>query len=438
MEEKSHAGQGALTATAEPVEGKMLRLAVISSPRAGNTWMRTLLGTILEAEQIAAHRPSTLNWNELPERCVLQIHWRPDHTLVDLLEQHKVHVIAMSRHPLDLLMSVLNYSYYIHEERRCPGGGACSECSLVGQSPLSAEHMNYACGPGGELLFSYSSLWWERRNVSRVRYEDLVEAPELVLARLLDELGVKPRRPLNDAIRETSIDRQRSNRDAWHCHYWQGQPGIWKSLLPSSAAKRIAAANRAPFAVMGYTCDPDENLTAEQADLNWARLQLNSVRANFAEERARHAATASALGVARADTERALRGLWEAQVAHSETRDSLAASQAHHERTWQALLQERSELEQVRAELAQSKEQLADAQEQLAPMAGVGPAAIQLAQRVSRWAERWRRLSNSTRRVALAGPHFWQTRVQRRKADAGRRPDEILQRPASPADAAGY
>jgi hypothetical protein len=303
---------------------------------------------------------------------------------------------------------------------------------------LSTEHIDYACGAGAELLFSYSTLWWQQPDVMRVRYEDLVQMPELVLARLLKELGEKPRQPVDEAILETSIGRQKSNPDAWQCHYWQGQPGIWKLLLTGSAAKRIAEANPASFAVTGYVCDPDDTLTAEQANLNWARLQLSSVRANFAEERARHTVTASALGVARVDTERALRALWEEQVTHSETRDTLAASLAHHERTWQAFLQEKNQLEQARAELAQLQEQLGAAHARLAPIAGVGPAAIRLAQRVSRWAERWRRVSYSTKRAALAGPKLWRKHITKRGANARLVADEILHRPGSRADAPGY
>src|SRR5437762_2987502 len=47
-----------------------LRLAVISTPRSGNTWLRGLLASIFGLEERAALTPDDVDWSALPERCV--------------------------------------------------------------------------------------------------------------------------------------------------------------------------------------------------------------------------------------------------------------------------------------------------------------------------------------------------------------------------------
>jgi Sulfotransferase domain len=387
---------------AAKASGESFRIAVISSPRSGNTWVRTLLGTILELEQFAVHRPSDIPWNTLPARCVIQIHWRPDRTILDMLERFGVRVLVLARHPLDVLMSVLNYTNYTHLEGLCAGPAACAECAIVGKSPTSPEFLEFACGPAADDVFSHSKLWWGAPAVFRARYEDLVARPEATLSRLIEDLGERPRRPIDEAIAATSIGRLKSNRDAWHFHYWQGQSGIWKTLIPAEAAKRIAGANPETFSVLGYACDPDESLTTAQAELVWAQLQLGSVRANLAEERNRRSATELELERARNDIESQLLSLWEARSLHSETRDALAAARGDRERILRTIYDDRCESAATQAELQTTREALERAQRRLASVEGIGARSRDLARLLSRLAQRCRASSSRVRRFLSA------------------------------------
>src|SRR4051794_23102222 len=101
-----------------------LRLVVDSTPRSGNTWVRALLGALYGLEEFPVHYPEQVDWANLPRRCVIQIHWLPLDPFVLRLERHGVRVVALARHPLDVLISWLNLSYYSHQEGYCPGGGA--------------------------------------------------------------------------------------------------------------------------------------------------------------------------------------------------------------------------------------------------------------------------------------------------------------------------
>jgi len=64
-----------------------VRIAVVSTPRCGNTWLRMMLAICYDAEQIARHTPKEVDWANLPSgNLILQIHWRPTNDFVDKLK----------------------------------------------------------------------------------------------------------------------------------------------------------------------------------------------------------------------------------------------------------------------------------------------------------------------------------------------------------------
>src|SRR5260370_24495579 len=132
-----------------------LRVAVISTPRSGNAWVRGLLTALYGLEQVPAHLPQEVDWDNLPRRCVLQIHWYPIDDFVESLQRHGFRIVVLARHPLDVLMSWLNYAYYVHQEGLCAGGGACTECAIVGALPRSKAFLGSATGEPGRLLLRY-------------------------------------------------------------------------------------------------------------------------------------------------------------------------------------------------------------------------------------------------------------------------------------------
>jgi hypothetical protein len=268
-----------------------LRLAVISTPRSGNTWVREVLAAVYELEQMPAHYPEQLPWGNLPRRCILQIHWYRDERFTELLEADGVRLVVLARHPFDVLMSWLNHVYYVHLEGICLEGQTCNECGIVGVLPRSAEFLDYACGRWGRYLLGYSPAWWDWPGAIRAHYEDLVADPEASFGRILGQIGEKPRRSLREALERNAIPQKKAAQKVRHFHFWQGQPGVWRSMLPAAEARAIAAAHPEPFDVLGYACDPDETLEAARADRSWLELQLDSTREQLRLERLKHERT---------------------------------------------------------------------------------------------------------------------------------------------------
>jgi hypothetical protein len=304
----------------------LLRLAVIGTPRSGNTWLRALLAELYDLEQIPVHFPEHIDWDHLPRRCVIQIHWHPVGPFVGTLERHGLRVVVLARHPFDVLLSWLNYAYYVHFEGYCKGSN-CDECPIVGVLPRSDAFLNYVSGGLGRHLLSFSPAWWNRRGVTQVRYEGLVAEPDASLGRLVNQIGEPPRRPVGEIVESTSIGRMKPSQDVWQYHYWQGQPCLWRQMIPAEQARVIARSVPEPFEVLGYACDPDDALGPDQADQNWLRLQLDSTREHLSLERLKHRKKTTELAALQEELRRTNQLYRDEQRSHAETCRILAATQ---------------------------------------------------------------------------------------------------------------
>ncbi|MFO0966812.1 MAG: sulfotransferase domain-containing protein [Gemmataceae bacterium] len=246
-----------------------LRLAIISTPRAGNNWLQNLLSRAYDLPRLSPVSLPNVDWMGLPRDCVLILHWRRDPALVELLHTHRFRVISLARHPLAVLVSILHFALreptgWLHDD------GA--EQAILGLSPASPGFLDYACGPRAAALLAVTCDWWRAPGCLRVRYEDLLADPEEELRRLVDAIGVPPRRPVHEAAAAVTLAGLRAQHPERPHHFWQGRPDLWKTLLPAAAAHKIAAAHPTAFAPLGYGGDPDPDLTDAQADANWRSL----------------------------------------------------------------------------------------------------------------------------------------------------------------------
>ncbi|MBD1883938.1 tetratricopeptide repeat protein [Microcoleus vaginatus] len=252
-----------------------LRLAIVSTPRSGNTWLRKLLASMYDLPQIAVHTPSEIAWQSLPPKVILQIHWRDTDNFVSLLAENGFRPIVIARHPLDVLISILHFAAYEPQTARWLDGEAGSEISIINKSPLSSEFIDYAVGKRSGALLSISTAWWNRKNTWQIRYENLVDDTAEELSKLNQQLGLKPARPILDVIPLHSLASLRTT--AANNHFWQGKCGNWKHLLTAAVARRIAISRQSVLNQLGYVCDADENLTEEMALATWNSLAVSAV-----------------------------------------------------------------------------------------------------------------------------------------------------------------
>jgi Sulfotransferase domain len=246
-----------------------VRLAVVSTPRSGNTWLRILASFLYQVEHLAAYNPGEVDWEHLPESCAFQTHWHRTPALERDINDAGFRVATLARHPLDVLVSILHFVRHEPTSRWLEGEGGGEE-SILGVGPTSRAFLDYAAGPRARALLSVTAEWWSAPLVHRMRYEDLVADPEGEAARLCGFLGVDPVVRIGDAVEAARIEKLRPS--VTNEHFWQGTPGLWKRLLPADVAHRIARAHAEVFRALGYGADPDETLSREDGEVNWERL----------------------------------------------------------------------------------------------------------------------------------------------------------------------
>lgn len=257
-------------------DGPGLRVALIATPRSGNTWLRELLAPLLGLEPLTAHTPDDVPWSALPGRCVLQLHWPYDRDVVERLADARFQVVVLARHPLDVLISILNFARRAEETGSWLAGEEGDEEAIRGAGPLDQRFLEYATGPRAAALLGVTPSWWPSEAV-QVRYEDLVADPEAQLRHIAGRLGEEPRRSVDEVVRGATVVALRTRHLARHFHFWQASPGLWRSLLPADIAQTIADAHPETFRTLGYACDPDPQLSAHQADVRWLTLQVNGL-----------------------------------------------------------------------------------------------------------------------------------------------------------------
>ena len=230
-------------------------------------WLRRLLVATYGVEERAAHTPDELDWEALPERCALQLHWHRAPDFRDRLERFGFSVAVIARHPLDVLVSILHFAPHEPQTARWLDGEGGDEAMLLGADPASPAFLAYGTGPRAKALLSITPEWWPHADAS-TRYEDLLEDPAGELGRLVEALGGPTIVPPAAAVEAVSFARLQ--QEATNQHFWQGRAGIWEELVPTTAALEIAAAHPT-MRELGYRVGVD----AETARARWRALAVD-------------------------------------------------------------------------------------------------------------------------------------------------------------------
>ncbi len=223
------------------------RIAVISTPRVGNSWIRSVLAGALGMQEIAVHNIMDIK-DPLPEKVFLQIHWYREPNFQRWLIENKFQILCISRHPLDILLSILHYIRHEPATARWLEGNGLIPEELKHLSPVDADFLEYATSFGYENLLSISYQWWHEPSAIKLRYEDCVANPVGVLSELILRLGGDPSN-INMWLEKLSLEKMRATPNK---HGWQGQPELYKSLIPYLSARRIAEHHRNIFSYMNY------------------------------------------------------------------------------------------------------------------------------------------------------------------------------------------
>lgn len=228
-------------------------------------WTRRLLCALFDLEERSAHDAADVDWANLPERCVVQLHAARTPELETIIERNGLRVIVLARHPLDVLISILHFARHEPQTARWLGGEGGDEHAILHATPTSWQFVEYATSARAKALLSVSPQWWDRADV-RVRYEDLTADTRHELELVAQALDEAPVRTFDEVLELVTFETLQ--REAANVHFWQGSAGAWERLLTIPVARTLVDAHRDVLAKLGYLDFPDERT----AEARWSRL----------------------------------------------------------------------------------------------------------------------------------------------------------------------
>jgi hypothetical protein len=226
-----------------------------------------MLGASLNVRDIAAHSPDDIDWNSLPDGFITAMHWHYTTQMQRLLYEKKIETLVTVRHPLDVLISILQFCQFEPATAQWLNGEGGNEASLMGANPTDRCFLDYALSDRAAALLSVS-LEWAPAAKAIVHYEDLVENPHQTMSSVLKILEEPQAQGLDDVILAYRFPELKA---VIHHHAWRGQPGLWKSVVVEEYRQAIYQRHRGVFDGFGYRIEAQKP-EVEEARSQWREL----------------------------------------------------------------------------------------------------------------------------------------------------------------------
>jgi hypothetical protein len=250
------------------------RIAILATPRSGNTWLRMMLRDVLELDELIVRHPGDLDWERLPERAVINLHWPATVYLQSFLEAARVKVVTISRHPFDVLVSILRFAQTEPETIQWLWGRGGDEDSLLDADPTSEPFAQWAMSERALHLIEVSSSWLAVPDVAHVSYDKLVESPEREVHRLVQRLSLAPVKPIAEAVQR--FTPAWVNERSGIAHAWTATTDMWKEVLPADLVDQLRVRYRYQLRQLGLTATPDVKINRSEARDRWQQLYPDS------------------------------------------------------------------------------------------------------------------------------------------------------------------
>ena len=239
-----------------------IRIAILSTPKTGNLWLRTLLSDIYDLPTLdVSHDFTGYPPERTPDRFIFYHHFLPTAPLLRWLSENRVAVLTTIRHPGDVLVSLFHFVKALVE-----AGAAYNESHRMARDgTVPGRHT--ADIVSTEFFRTLDiSIQWMSYCVDVVRYEELNRDCVSTLRRVTDRLhGVNDER-LHDAAVRNTFDLMRDSGKYGVRHFRRGESGDWRNELPMEIREYLRT--REPYKtqceVLGYQFDYDESLNGAE------------------------------------------------------------------------------------------------------------------------------------------------------------------------------
>ena len=240
-----------------------LKIIIVGTPKAGNTWLRYLLAELYHLPMVALDPDfRVIDWNAFGPRWVGQQHYPPEPELIALAKERGFVFVTPVRHPGDVFVSLRHYTDNREERDNDPEHIRTMRPDSMlddGAGNYGKHSLHYA--KRGYYLKTHLSIYWLRCGVTHgVRYEDLWQRPIETFKALTDRLVPQPLDKVRRALCACEIGVMQSTKDQRKTFMRKGGLNSWVQELPPKIQTVLREQEPYPaqFAALGYTMNPQD------------------------------------------------------------------------------------------------------------------------------------------------------------------------------------
>lgn len=233
-----------------------LKIAIVSTPKTGNTWLKLLLSEIYGLPMISLPPALSPNgWEDFGARWVSHQHYLPDPALLAWGKKQGVVFVTSVRHPADVLVSL---RHYLATRGDTQLGEPADPEHLVGDPGTSFGSHARAYVERGFFYLLQNSISWICGGWSLpVRYEDLYERPLETLRELTGRIHPVSDERLQRAIDRCAIGRLQKRSQSDRQFFRRGGSGGWRTELPADLQSLLFSTEpyRTQLELLGYSLE---------------------------------------------------------------------------------------------------------------------------------------------------------------------------------------
>ena len=235
------------------------RILILSTPKTGSTWLRSLLSGVYRLPQLYLEPGFDCNaLRRAGNRWVAQYHIRPHPELSAWIRENGVTVVTTIRHPADVVISLYHHVMGFRARNvdldfiRRMLSADYNRTDIVTDSTGQPFWADLAC----------SLDWMSEAGTLVVRYEDLRCDPSGTLRALTSRICAVPDERIEAAIEMSELGLMRAMAGPFGGFFREGRIGRWRDLLPPDIIEtfRSVAPYPAQMAALGYSMDPADPL----------------------------------------------------------------------------------------------------------------------------------------------------------------------------------
>lgn len=239
-----------------------MRIVIAAPPKAGNSWVKCLLGTMYDLTGLRGDQtPDSQNldafrtWAErgdFPDNSIFHQHYRYSDAFADVVAAVPAHLVTIIRDPYDAIVSL----YFFVQAQAADGDDRDRPrrprdnpvAGLAIEDPAAIDYLDQALGP----YLARASEWIESGRSVVLRYEELHRDPLAELTRATNQIQPLPVHRIEAAIAACQADAVRSAQVGLRKRIRTATVGDWRNHLSEAHLARFRASHGEQIKAIGY------------------------------------------------------------------------------------------------------------------------------------------------------------------------------------------